>query len=946
MTSQFKKTDQFKKVAAETKYRDELRDRMKFASTAETDSLFRELGTTQEGLSEELVEKSRERYGSNRVTRGKKLSLAQRLAKAFINPFTVILFCLAVFSSITDIIMPIMDQKEFAEAQLTAPQKTDLLGAAVEEAEEPDGPDPLGVIIISVMVMISGILRFVQETRSGHAAENLLKLIKTTTNVQRKETGNKEIPLDEVVVGDIVHLAAGDMVPADMRIIQAKDLFISQAALTGESLAVEKIPGALKTSFGDLTEVQNLAYMGTDVLSGSATGVVVITGNDTIFGEMAKGVNVKPVKTGFEKGVNSVSWVLIRFMLCMVPCVLLINGFTKGDWWEAALFALSIAVGLTPEMLPMIVTSCLAKGAVAMSRKKTIIKNLNSMQNVGAIDILCTDKTGTLTQDKVVLMYHLDIQGQENMRVLRHAFLNSYYQTGLRNLMDIAIINKVKEERTKEDDQLRGLVGKYTKVDEIPFDFERRRMSVVVARSTEPHTELITKGAIEEMLSVCKYAEYQGKVEPLTEEIRDYIIKKVEDLNEDGMRVLAVAEKINPSPAGQFSVADESDMTLLGYLAFLDPPKESTPKAIRALKEHGVGVKVLTGDNDKVTRTICKQVGLPVDRIMNGWNVDRLGDKELSEAVEKVDVFAKLSPQQKSRVVTTLRNNGHSVGYMGDGINDAAAMKASDVGISVDSAVDIAKESADVILLEKDLMVLEEGIIEGRKTYGNMIKYIKMTASSNFGNMFSVLAASAFLPFMPMLSIHILFLNLIYDISCTSIPWDNVDKEFLVKPRKWDASSLGKFMIWIGPTSSVFDLTTYLLMYFVICPPVIAQMFGLGSPMLFHQLTDPAMMAAYAAVFQAGWFVESMWSQTLVIHMIRTPKIPFIQSRASFPLMTLTFTGIFVLTCIPFTGFGKSIGLLPLPPVYFAWLALTIFLYMALATCLKKAFIRHYGELL
>jgi len=908
-------TDQFKKVAAETKYRDELRDRMKFASTAETDELFRELGTTAEGLSEELVDKSRERYGSNRVTHGKKLSLSQRLAKAFINPFTAVLFCLAVLSSITDIIMP-------------------------------DEPDPLAVIIISTMVLISGILRFVQETRSGNAAENLLKLIKTTTNVQRKEAGNEEIPLDEVVVGDIVHLAAGDMVPADVRIIQAKDMFVSQAALTGESLAVEKLPSAAKTSFGDLTEAQNLAFMGTDVISGSAIGVVIVTGDDTIFGEMAKSVNVKPVKTSFEKGVNSVSWVLIRFMMCMVPCVLFINGFTKGDWWEALLFALSIAVGLTPEMLPMIVTTCLAKGAVAMSRKKTIIKNLNSMQNVGAIDILCTDKTGTLTQDKVVLMYHLDIQGQEDMRVLRHAFLNSYYQTGLRNLMDIAIINKVKEERTKEDDQLRGLVGKYNKIDEIPFDFERRRMSVVVARSSEPHTELITKGAIEEVLSVCKYAEYQHKVEPLTDEIKNYILKKVENLNESGMRVLAVAEKINPSPVGQFSVADESDMTLLGYLAFLDPPKESTTRAIKALKEHGVGVKVLTGDNEKVTRSVCKQVGLPVERIMNGWNIERLSDKELSEAVENVDVFAKLSPQQKAKVVTTLRNNGHSVGYMGDGINDAAAMKASDVGISVDTAVDIAKESADVILLEKDLMVLGEGIIEGRKTYGNMIKYIKMTASSNFGNMFSVLAASAFLPFMPMLSIHILFLNLIYDISCTSIPWDNVDKEFLVKPRKWDASSLGKFMAWIGPTSSVFDITTYLLMYFIICPAVIAQMFGLASPMLFSQLTDPAMMAAYAAVFQAGWFVESMWSQTLVIHMIRTPKIPFIQSRASFPLMTLTFTGIFVLTCIPFTGFGKSIGLLPLPPVYFAWLALTIFLYMVLATCLKKVFIRRYGELL
>jgi Mg2+-importing ATPase len=830
--------------------------------------------------------------------------------------------------------MPMMDQKEYAESGIT-------------EEEEPDGPDPLAVIIISTMVMISGLLRFVQETRSGNAAENLLKLIKTTTNVQRLESGNKEIPLDDVVVGDLVHLAAGDMVPADMRIIQAKDLFISQSALTGESIAIEKIPDKVKNISDTLTETPNLAFMGTDVVSGSAVGVVIVTGDNTIFGEMAKSVNVKPVKTSFEKGVNSVSWVLIRFMLCMVPCVLFINGFTKGDWWGALLFALSIAVGLTPEMLPMIVTTCLAKGAVAMSRKKTIIKNLNSMQNVGAMDILCTDKTGTLTQDKVVLMYHLDIQGQEDMRVLRHAFLNSYYQTGLRNLMDIAIINRVKEERTKENDQLHGQLGKtYSKVDEIPFDFERRRMSVVVARSNEPHTELITKGAIEEMLSVCKYAEYKGKVEPLTNEIRNYILQKVEDLNDDGMRVLAVAEKVNPAPVGHFSVADESDMTLLGYLAFLDPPKESTAQAIKALKEHGVGVKVLTGDNDKVTRTVCKHVGLSVDRIMNGWNVDKLNDKELSKAVEKVDVFAKLSPQQKSRIVTTLRSNGHSVGYMGDGINDAAAMKASDVGISVDTAVDIAKESADVILLEKDLMVLERGIIEGRKTYGNMIKYIKMTASSNFGNMFSVLAASAFLPFMPMLSIHILLLNLIYDLSCTSIPWDNIDKEFLVKPKKWDASSLGNFMIWIGPTSSVFDLTTYLLMYFVICPPVIAQMFGLENPLLFHQLTDSAMMAAYAAVFQAGWFVESMWSQTLVIHMIRTPKIPFIQSRASFPLMTLTFTGIFALTCIPFTAFGKSIGLLPLPPVYFGWLALTIFLYMALATCLKKAFIRHYGELL
>jgi Mg2+-importing ATPase len=675
--------------------------------------------------------------------------------------------------------------------------------------------------------------------------------------------------------------------------------------------------------------------MGSNVISGSATGVVAVTGNGTLFGEMARSVNEKPAKTAFEKGVNSVSWVLIRFMLVMVPVVLFINGFTKGDWMEAALFALAIAVGLTPEMLPMIVTACLAKGAVTMSKEKTIIKNLNSIQNLGSINVLCTDKTGTLTQDKVVLLYHLTIHGQEDARVLRHAFLNSYYQTGLKNLMDVAIISRTQEEQDKTD-ELRGLTDKYTKVDEIPFDFERRRMSVVVANGK---TQMITKGAVEEMLAVCSHAEYEGKVEPLTEDIKTYILKKVEDLNEDGMRVIAVAQKTNPSPAGTFSVADESDMVLMGYLAFLDPPKESTPKAIKALNENGVSVKVLTGDNDKVARCICRQVGLPVERIVLGSEVDKMNDETLGKVAEEVTVFAKLSPQQKARVITALRNNGHSVGYMGDGINDAAGMKASDVGISVDTAVDIAKESADVILLEKDLMVLEKGIIEGRKTYGNMIKYIKMTASSNFGNMFSVLAASAFLPFLPMLSIHIILLNLIYDISCTAIPWDHVDREFLKIPRKWDASLVGKFMLWIGPTSSVFDITTYLLMYFIICP-------AMCGGLLFHQITDPAMQAYYIALFQAGWFVESMWSQTLVIHMIRTPKIPFIQSRASLPLTLLTFTGIAVLTAIPFTGFGQSIGLAPLPPVYFAWLVLTIFLYMILATVFKKIFVRIYGELL
>jgi len=901
---------QAQKISASFVHKDKILDRYRFAVTVEIPELFQSLKTSLEGLTEDQVDESRDRFGNNKVTHGKKLTLAQRLIKAFVNPFTAILFCLVIVSSITDIIIA-----------------------------EPGEADPLAVIIISAMVLISGVLRFVQETRSGQAAENLLKMIKTTTNVKRDGFPNKEININDVVVGDIVHLSAGDMIPADMRIVAAKDLFIAQSALTGESVAIEKFAFSKNSAdIEHLTDSPNLAFMGTNVMSGSAVGVVVVTGDDTVFGEIAKTVSVKPVQTSFEKGVNAVSWVLIRFMLIMVPTVLLINGFTKGDWWEAFMFGISIAVGLTPEMLPMIVTTCLAKGAVAMSKKKTIIKNLNSIQNIGAIDILCTDKTGTITQDKVVLMYHMDIHGEEDVRVLRHAFLNSYHQTGLKNLMDVAIINKVKEEEDKEE-TLRGLAERYTKVDEIPFDFERRRMSVVVKNS---RTQVITKGAVDEMLAVCTHAEYQGKEQPLTDEIREYILKKTEELNEDGLRVIAVAQKLDPAPVGAFSVADESNMTLIGYLAFLDPPKESTARAINALKEYGVGVKILTGDNDKVTRTVCRHVGIHVDKIMLGHHVDNLSDADLSKAVEKVDVFAKLSPQQKARIITILRQNGHTVGYMGDGINDAAAMRASDIGISVDTAVDIAKESADVILLEKDLMVLEEGIIEGRKTYANMIKYIKMTASSNFGNMFSVLVASSLLPFLPMLSIHILFLNLIYDISCTAIPWDNVDVEFLRIPRKWNPSSVGSFMIWIGPTSSVFDITTYLVMYFVICPKYVPGANG----MLYKSLASPEIQAIYAAMFQAGWFVESMWSQTLVIHMIRTPKLPFIQSRASAPLTLLTFAGIALLTVIPFTPFGTMIGLWELPGEYFVWLVGTIILYMLLATCLKKAYVRHYGELL
>lgn len=891
-----------------------------FAADNKIETVLQKFDASLEGLSEKEVIASRNAYGENKVTHEKKKTMPQRLAEAFINPFTAILFCLAIVSTITDIILP-----------------------AVRGT--PEDADPLTVIIIMTMVVISGALRFVQESRSGNAAEKLLGMITTTCTVDREEEKKQEIPLVDAVVGDIIHLSAGDMIPADVRIIEAKDLFISQSALTGESEPVEKFAAVGKDEVNATTEYSNIAFMGSNVISGRATAVIISVGDDTLFGSMASSVAGEAVETNFTKGVNAVSWVLIRFMFVMVPIVFVINGITKGDWIAAFLFGISIAVGLTPEMLPMIVTTCLAKGAVSMSKKKTIVKNLNSIQNFGAIDILCTDKTGTLTQERVVLEYSMDVMGNRDTRVLRHAYLNSYFQTGYKNLMDVAIIRKTEEEEAS-DLRLIDLSETYTKVDEIPFDFTRRRLSTVVSDKTGK-TQMVTKGAVEEMLSICSYAEYQGKVEPLTEEIKTNILQTVDRLNEDGMRVIAVAQKTNPSPVGAFGVKDEHNMVLIGYLAFLDPPKESVQEAIKVLKEYGITTKILTGDNDKVTRFICKRVGLQVNNLLLGSDIDKMDDTALAEAAEHTAVFAKLSPDQKTRIVTVLRNSGHIVGFMGDGINDAAAMKSADIGISVDNAVDIAKESADIILLEKDLMVLEEGIIEGRKTYANMNKYIKMTASSNFGNMFSVLAASALLPFLPMMSLQLIFLNLIYDLSCTAIPWDNVDKEFLKEPRKWDASSVGNFMLWLGPTSSIFDWTTYAFMYFVFCPLFVSHGF------LYNDLANHfsgsellRIQTNYVALFQAGWFVESMWSQTLVIHMIRTPKLPFIQSRASASLTLLTFAGIAVLTIIPFTAFGRDLGFIPLPSAYFAYLIPCIVLYMVLATSLKKAYVRYYGDLL
>ena len=883
----------------------------KYACTPE-DVLFKELDISEDGYDEQQAEKSREKYGRNILSQRSEDTVLYRLRRAFINPFSVILFVLAVISFITDVLLA----SNFSRDMTT-------------------------VIIIACMLFISGIVRFVQEMKSKHTADSMTGLLNTKAQVLRNGKWTK-IESSELAVGDRVRLSSGERVPADIRLIHTAGLFVSQSVITGESAVIEKNEKTMDPS-QTCSDYRNIVFMGSAIMSGSGEGIVLAVGHDTVYGGFSDTDTGR--KNGFDKGANSIAWVLIRFMAVLIPVVFIACGLTKGDWLEAFLFGISIAVGLTPEMLPMIVTTCLAKGAVSMSKKQTIVKNLNSIQNFGAIDILCTDKTGTLTQDKVVLEYHLNVNGEDDTRVLRHAYLNSYFQTGYKNLMDFAIIHRTEEEEA-ENPQLTDLSETYTKVDEIPFDFNRRRLTTVV-QDKKGKTQMVTKGAVEEMLSICAFAEIDGRVQELSSDVRRKILKTVDGLNDKGFRVLAIAQKSNPSPVGAFGVKDECDMVLLGYLAFLDPPKESTADAIKALKDHGVTTKILTGDNEKVTRTICRQVGLEVRNMLLGSDLERMNDSELALLAETTDVFAKLTPEQKSRVVSVLRNNGHTVGFMGDGINDAAAMKSADIGISVDTAVDVAKESADIILLEKDLMVLEQGIIEGRKTYANMIKYIKMTASSNFGNMFSVLAASALLPFLPMMSVHLIFLNLIYDLSCTAIPWDNVDEEFIAVPRKWDASSVGNFMIWIGPTSSIFDFMTYIFMYFVFCPIFVS------GGVLYNDLAAHfsgaeliQMQNAYAAMFQAGWFVESMWSQTLVIHMIRTPKIPFIQSHASAPLTLLTCAGIIVLTVIPFTAFGQMLGFAALPGAYFTFLIPCILLYMVLATSLKKAYVRHYGELL
>lgn len=855
---------------------------------APASAVYNLLNTSKTGLSEETVWENRKRYGLNEVAHEKPPAWYLQLINAFINPFTAILVVVGIMSLFSDIIF----------------------AAPTERSWET-------IIILTIMIMISGSLRFWQEFQSNQAAQKLKAMVRTTASVLRAHMNKPaEIPIAELVPGDIIQLSAGDMTPADVRILSSKDLFISQAVLTGESMPVEKFSTSaeIKDSQNPL-ELSNLCFMGTNVISGSATAAIITTGNGTYFGSLAKSIVGKRPPTSFDKGINQVSWLLISIMLIMIPLVLVINGLTKNDWLEALLFSLSIAVGLTPEMLPMIVTANLARGAVKMAKHKTIIKRLNAIQNFGAMNILCTDKTGTLTQNRIILEKHLDIHGKNSRKVLEYAYLNSFHQTGLRNLLDNAVLEHGGDKAIKKLQKI------YSKVDEIPFDFMRRRMSVVVQQNPDEHL-LVCKGAVEEILGICTGGYYKGRVVPLNKKMISDLQAMSAELYTEGLRVLAVAYKVFPHEDRAYGTKDEFELVLAGFIAFLDPPKETAAKAIAALNEHGVEVKIITGDNEIITYKICKEVNLSVEKTLLGNEVEAMSDEELADVAEYTQVFAKMSPLQKARVIRAMQSRGHTVGYLGDGINDAPALRDADVGISVDTAVDIAKESADIILLEKDLMVLEAGVLEGRKTFGNIIKYIKMTVSSNFGNVFSVLIASAFLPFLPMLSIHILLQNLLYDTSQISIPWDHVDKKYLSIPRKWEANDIVRFMICVGPISSIFDITTFYLMWHI---------FGANTPDM-------------QSLFQSGWFVEGLLSQTLIVHMIRTQKIPFIQSMPATPVLVLTLLIMAIGIAIPFSPLGAKIGLAPLPLAYFGWLILTLFCYCTLTQLVKFWYIKRFTQ--
>lgn len=841
------------------------------------------LSTTQAGLTGEEAESRQDEFGENVITIGNKNTMLHRLREAVINPFNIILLLIAGITYFTDVV---------------ASSK----------------PNYLTVIIILSLVFLSSLVAFVQSQRSNAAAEKLSKMISNKADVWR-DGKLTEIPMDEVVPGDIIRLSAGDMLPADVRFLATKDTFVAQAALTGESNPVEKFSVIPDKQDVGLTDLQNIGFMGSNIVSGSATAVVLTTGNSTYFGSMAKSLSGDRAKTSFERGVDSVSRLLIRMMLVMVPVVFLINGLAKGNWVDALLFAISIAVGLTPEMLPVIMASTLAKGAVSMSRHKVIVRTLGAIQTFGEMDVLCTDKTGTLTEDKIVLEKYINLHGEDDDRILRHAYLNSFFQTGLKNLIDLAIINRAVQ------NGLQGMRDAYSLVDEIPFDFSRRRMSVVLTDRSGKR-QLITKGAVEEIIGISSYVEMNGDILPMNEERRRMALATYEKYNADGLRMIAVAQKNEVPHSGIFNVSDERDMVLLGFVGFLDPPKESARAAIAALREHGVRTVVLTGDSEGVAMKVCGKVGVNTSRLLTGRDVEQMDDAALLDAAGTCDLFAKLSPSQKERVVKAFQTAGHTVGYMGDGINDALPLRQADVGISVDSAVDIAKETADIILMKKDLMVLEEGVIEGRRTFGNIIKYIKMAASGNFGNMISVIAASIFLPFLPMLPVQILTQNLLCDFSQMGIPFDRVDKEYMKKPRKWETRSIKSFMAFLGPLSSIFDILCYAVMWWAI----------------------GANKAELSPLFQSGWFVFGTVSQVLVIHMIRTSKLPFLQSKPSMPLFLSTFLVMAVTLAVGFTDLAIGLDMQRLPFAFIPWLAALLAGYLLCVQLVKRLYVRRYGE--
>ncbi|WP_251716702.1 magnesium-translocating P-type ATPase [Lactobacillus agrestimuris] len=866
-------------------------------ATKDKNEVLKQLQTSTNGLNSSQAKQRLEEDGFNEVSNKERHPKLHFLFDAFMTPFTGVLLFLAGLSFLTNYVFVPADQKDLST-----------------------------VIIMITMVLVSGVTSYVQNVRTSDAVDSLLNMVSVTTNIKR-DGSDQELPTKDVVVGDIINLAAGDLVPADMYLLKSKDLFCSASSLNGESNPVEKIADESPKENDNYLDYPNILYEGTNIVSGSGMGVVFATGDKTVFGNLAQTLaKNKNKETTFDIGIKNVSKILLIMTAVIAPLVFLINGLTKGDWLNALIFAIATAVGLTPEMLPVIVTSNLVKGSVEMAKHETIVKRMNAIQNFGSADILCTDKTGTLTQDKVVLERHYNLNLEENPKVLELSYLNSYYQTGMKDLIDKAIIDAAKDEL-----DVNSINQDYQKIDEIPFDFKRRRMSVVVMNKKHEHL-LVTKGAAEEMLACSNRVIRDGEIKSLDEQQRREILAKIDDMNHDGLRVVLLAYKKNPAPVGEFSVDDETELILAGFLAFLDPPKESAKAALTALKEDGITVKILTGDNEAVTRNVGRQVGLKIDLVYQGKDLENKSSDELKRMVQECDVFVKLSPQQKAQIIRLLREDGHTVAYMGDGINDAPAMKAADVAISVDTAVDIAKKSADIILLHKDLMILEKGVQIGRQVFGNTMKYIKITLSSNFGNILSILVASSFLPFLPMLPIQLLILDLIYGTSCLSIPFDVMNKHYLSEPRKWSTKKLPKFMFYFGPTSSIFDIITFVLLYFVICPQVVGANYTAAS-------TSQKLL--FSIVFCTGWFIESLWTQEMVIHALRDPRLPFIKQHAT-AIVTWSTIGMAAIgTVLPFiTPIAKVMKFGPIPLYFLLVVLMLLVLYIALTTLVKKWYMK------